>query len=236
MDMFVRTAASVAAAAFLAVACASRSPEVPVAPAAERNVLPDVAQIVCDANGTSVLTPVVRPQRDGVHLEIRNSTGEDLSFIVGADGDGVPSGSSELIWPLPPGTAKVGCVALSAPGDTPADGEVTVRDPDGIWIDPGVGGRTEGNEACPSAVIGSFDYVAGAAGEQGDPVEIARARLRDRLKEGDLVHAAGYPEEPNRHVIVVRDGSTVADLKYVRDQAGTGWLLDSESTCDDFYG
>ena len=82
--------------------------------------------------------------------------------------------------------------------------------------------------------VGSIDYVAGATGEHGDPVEIARARLRDRLKEGDVVRAAGYPEEPERHVIVVRDGSTVADLKYIRDEAGTGWLVDTESTCPSF--
>ena len=139
MGNVVRTAASVAAAAFLAAACAGRSPEVPVAPATTQSVLPDAVQIVCDANGTTVLTPVVRPQRDGVHLHIQNTTGEDLGFIVGADGDNAPAGSSELIWPLPPGTAKVGCVAPSAPGDTPPDGEVTIQDPDGIWSDPGTG-------------------------------------------------------------------------------------------------
>ena len=165
---------------------------------------------------------------------MQNATGEDLGLIVGADGDNAPAGSSVLIWSLPPGKTKIGCVGQSAPGGTP-DGEVTVQDPDGISTDHGVGGGLGGKDCAP-AVIGSFDFVAGAAGEPGDPVGIARARLRDRLKEGDVVQAAGYPEEPERQVIVVRDGSTVADLKYVRDQAGTGWLLDSQSTCDGFNG
>jgi hypothetical protein len=231
MGNVVRTAASVAAAAFLAVACAGRSSEVPRAPATAQSALPDAVQIICDATGTTVLTPVVRPQRDGVHLEIQNTTGEDLSFIVGGDGDSAPTGSSELIWSLPPGTAKIGCVALSAPGDTPPDGEVSVQDSDGIWTDPRVGGV-----GCVSVTVGSMDYAQGAAGEQGDPVDIARVRLRDRLKEGDVVQAAGYPDEPERHVIVVRDGSTVADLKYVRDEAGIGWLVDTESICPSFNG
>ena len=51
MGNVVRTAASVAAAAFLAMACAGRSSEVPrapaapAAPAAEQDVLPDAVQI-----------------------------------------------------------------------------------------------------------------------------------------------------------------------------------------------
>jgi hypothetical protein len=231
MGNFVRTAAPVAAAAFLGVACAGRSSEVPRAPATVQSALPDAVQIICDGTGTTVLTPVVRPQRDGVHLQVQNTTGEDLSFIVGGDGDSAPAGSSELIWSLPPGTAKIGCVALSAPGDTRPDGDVTVLDAEGIWVDPAVGGR-----GCPSVAVGSIDYVAGATGEQGDPVELARARLRDSLKEGDVVQAAGYPEEPERHVIVIRDGSTVADLRYVRDEADTGWLVDTEYRCPSFNG
>jgi hypothetical protein len=228
MGTFSKTAGSAAVAAVLAAACGGRHPVVPEATGTVKSSLPDAVQVVCDSDGTSVLTPVVRPQRDGVHLKIQNTTGEDLSFIVGGDGDNAPAGSSELIWPLAPGAVKIGCAALSAPGDTPPDGEVTVQDPDGLWIDPGVG--------CGSAVIGSMDYVQGATGEPGDPVEIARARLRDRLQEGDLVQAAGYPEESERHVIVVRDGSTVADLRYVRDEAGTGWLEDAETTCPGFNG
>jgi hypothetical protein len=228
MGEFFRNAVPAAVGAVLAAGCGGRHPVVLEATGTVKSSLPDAVQVVCDSHGTSVLTPIVRPQRDGVHLKIQNTTGEDLSFIVGADGDNAPAGSSELIWSLPPGTAKIGCVALSAPGDTPPDGEVTIQDPEGLWIDPGVG--------CGTAVIGSMDYVQGATGEPGDPVEIARARLRDRLQEGDIVQAAGYPEELDRHVIVVRDGSTVADLRYVRDEAGTGWLEDAETICPGFNG
>ena len=48
MDRIVRTVASVAAAAFLAVACAGRSPETPkvsLQAHAEQSALPDVVQI-----------------------------------------------------------------------------------------------------------------------------------------------------------------------------------------------
>ncbi len=89
---------------------------------------------------------------------------------------------------------------------------------------------------CHAAATGNFDFAAGAHGEQGDPVEIARARLHDRLHPGDEVRSAGYPGAPERHVIVVRDGTTVADLTYVRDDGGTGWFEGAETTCTGFEG
>ena len=37
--------------------------------------LPDVARIVCTANGTRLLTPAVRPQPDGVHVMLSQAGG-----------------------------------------------------------------------------------------------------------------------------------------------------------------
>ncbi len=225
MSSFMRTASTAIAAIGLA-ACA-KAPVDRTEPAAAPSPLPDAVQVVCDANGTSVTTPIARPQPDGVHLRIENTTGTDMGFDVGTlGGDNAPSGASEIVWPVPPGDIEVGCSDLE--GNRQDRATLTIQDPDGIWIDPKVG--------CDDVAVGTADYVQGATGEHGDLVAIARAGVADRLREGDVVEAAGYPAATDRHVIVVRDGTTVADLTYRLDEAGTGWLLDSESTCDGFSG
>jgi hypothetical protein len=223
----------VALAAALLVSCAGRAtgPAATSGPAATTGVegtdIPDAVQILCDTGGTTVQTPVARPQRDGVHFEIRNTSGRDLGFEIGdVGGDNAPSGSSEVVWPVPPGDVEVGCVDDTGSDSAAPLPAVTVQDADGIWTDPAVG--------CDSAAGGSFDYAADSPGAHGNLVDIALRRIADQLREGDHVEPAGYPDAPERHVIVVRDGTTVADLTYVRDRPGTGWLEDSETSCEDF--
>ena len=189
MGRIVRTAASVVATVILAAACAGRTPSVPPVAVASPSGLPDSVQVVCDSNGTTVLTPVVRPQRDGVHLQIQNTTGKHLSFVVGEDGDDAPAGSSELIWPLPPGSVKIGCLDDAQDGGTPPGGEVTVQDPDGIWVDAGAG--------CDSVANGIFDYAEGASGQQGTGRHREAPISAIASRTGDIVKAAGYPDEPN---------------------------------------
>src|SRR5205823_4337598 len=59
--------------------------------------LPDVAEVVCDGRTIEVLTPQVRPQPDGVHVQVDNTTDGDLTVSVkyqnGAGaGGGAPPG------------------------------------------------------------------------------------------------------------------------------------------------
>jgi hypothetical protein len=46
------------------------------------------------------------------------------------------------------------------------------------------------------------------------PVAQAREHFSERLKEGDLVEEAGYPQDPSAPVRVVRNGKVVATIHY----------------------
>jgi hypothetical protein len=47
-----------------------------------------------------------------------------------------------------------------------------------------------------------------------DPVEEAREYFLKGLKEGDVVEAAGYPEDPNPTVRVARNGRVIAIVEF----------------------
>lgn len=87
---------------------------------------------------------------------------------------------------------------------------------------------------CGSIVEGVTDYVEGAGGERGDPVDLARARFDQvtHLGADDVVEIAGYPQDPQPTVRLVRDGRVVATIAY--DAAGQGgWLEDTFSRCSE---
>jgi hypothetical protein len=85
--------------------------------------LPDAAKILCDGSTTQLLTPEVRPQPDGVHFEVENSSGRALGFQV-RDGGGsdAAAGTSE---PADPGTGS--------PGWTIAPGAAGIESPGEDW-------------------------------------------------------------------------------------------------------
>jgi hypothetical protein len=197
--------------------------------------LPDVATVVCDSDGstitTTIGTPAVRPQTDGVHFEVDNRTGTDLGFELGGlGGDNAPAGTSEIVWPVPPGSASLRCSdPAQSSGGQAGMATLEVRDTDGLWV----GDRID---CGPSGIVaaGTIDYVPDAAGAVGNPVDLAKRELASKLLEGDQVVHGGYPVAAEGEVVVTRDGAVVASLTYVPDQAGTGWLLSERQTCQDF--
>jgi hypothetical protein len=78
--------------------------------------------------------------------------------------------------------------------------------------------------------MGITDYVSGAKGEVGDPVELSRHHFQG-LQAGDVVERAGYPGSAYPKVRVVRAGQVIALVKYRPDESG-GWLRDQVSICD----
>src|SRR5206468_179439 len=46
------------------------------------NPIPDLARVACDGQTTTVLTPTVRPQPDGLHIRVNNSSGGPLGIEV----------------------------------------------------------------------------------------------------------------------------------------------------------
>lgn len=200
---------------------------------AEALALPELARIACDAETTDVLTPRVRPQRDGIHLRFENRAGKPLAYSVesrrgGGRGGGVDAQGTDAVVPLPPGPLAVACFDPEA-SDDPSEkerSEVEVVDPLGLWT-PSVLSST-----CKTAVATTADYASGAEGEGGAPFEVTRRFLERRgvLEDGDIVEAAGYPEQKEAIVRLARDGETLAVLEFMSDGEG-GWLLSTVNAC-----
>jgi hypothetical protein len=197
--------------------------------------LPDVAEVVCDATGIRVLTPEVRPQADGVHIRVDNRTSGNRSvFLTSADGRRIGAsahpGVSDLrndhggtALPVPPGSALIRCFDPAAPRGDVKNVGFEVVDPDGEW--------KPASFDCAEIVTGSPLYTSDAKGQAGDPVELARQHFQGLLPT-DVVELAGYPDEDEPIVRVVRDGATIATIEYFRAADG-GWLENSVSRCTD---
>jgi hypothetical protein len=50
--------------------------------------LPAIAQIICEPSETRLLRPAVRPQADGVHLNVQNNGTREIAFVVDDPGSG----------------------------------------------------------------------------------------------------------------------------------------------------
>ncbi len=191
--------------------------------------LPEVATIVCDASGTTVETPSVRPQPDGLHLVIDNRTDVDPGFSVEFDhgglGDNAPPGTSEHVLDVPPGTVRIGCYPNDRAIGDPDLRELEVVDVEGIYRSTALD--------CTASSVGVSDYAPGAEGERGDPVDLARAILESAtggLGAQDVVERAGYPDWDEPVVRLVRAGEVMATVEF-RTADGGGWLQDTVSMC-----
>jgi hypothetical protein len=221
----------VALVAAVAAGCGQRATEPgPTAPQAEATPLPGVAQIECEVNGARVLTTRVRPQADGVHLEVRNDTGEELAFSAeesktGGQGASAPPGSVDYVWPLAPGKISVKCTNDEADPSEIEGAIFEVVDEEGVWV------STSLADSCKEASMTTADYAMGAQGKEGDPVDIARRLFEKQgLGPGDVVESAGYPESDETIVRVTRAGDVIATMSFLRDGAG-GWLPENTTVC-----
>lgn len=194
--------------------------------------VPDVARLVCDKSGTTLLTPKVRAQHDGVHISVENRQKVDPALVVQFEGKltsaSAPPGMSLHIEPLPVGTVETGCFrSFPRNGDGPDLKPLTVIDPRGFYVSTGMqcglGGMT-------TRVL---DYTAGASGPKGGAVSLTRRLLHQSLQHRDLIERAGYPKAQRPIVRVVRGGKVVAVVSYL-GKANGRWLPDEVSTCSSF--
>jgi hypothetical protein len=205
------------------------------APSSEGSALPaDVAEVVCEQSGPRVLTPVVRPQQDGVHVRVRNTFDEMASFGLravsgGGQGDGAPPGVSELVFPLAPGDLIATCSPGDADhGDPRWKAPLEVLDPVGLFVPYAV--------QCGTGRVMAqiMDYGPGAHGPLGDPVQVARGSI-EGLESTDVIERAGYPSERDSTqeaiVRVVREGRVIVAVHYTSDGQG-GWLEHKRETCE----
>jgi hypothetical protein len=170
---------------------------------------PDVARITCEADGsTTVETPDVLAQRDGVHLRIDSRLDDSASMNgLGFDVDpGVSSWVSGV-----PGTSEVACWPFSDHGGPdPSTVELTVFDPEHWYVD--------GELQCTDDDDGSaldLRLVPSYEGTRSASITADEARpLIQGLLPDDEVLLPGWAGAAHHGVVVIRDGRRIADVGF----------------------
>lgn len=185
--------------------------------------VPTVAVIGCSGPGlagTEVLTPVVAARSDGVHVEVRNTSGMDLGISFATRGENADVGTTELVLDSAPGDERALCLGPDTdPGDPGVPFEIV--DPQGYWTSTVLDGTS-----CAMQNIGYGGLPEGIA----DPIEAARDALGDRVREGDELVLAGYPDATVEKVVVLRrDGTPIASVEMF--EGASGWVAHTVTTC-----
>jgi hypothetical protein len=169
---------------------------------------------------TTVLTPVVQAQPDGVHIDVEANASANLAFVFPGNGRNAEDGP--FISTHPPGEMLVACLA---PDDDPGDDSlyevITVVDQHGYYL--------EQSMTCAGAEGVWAEHPVGLEGN--DPIAAVGGWLKG-IVPTDVLERVGYvARERDATVAVRRDGELVAaaDLKAIRD--GWGWV--SFSACPD---
>jgi hypothetical protein len=175
-------------------------------------VAADVARIVCRGDTTTVETPIVRAQADGVHLLV-DSDDPDVSFSV-RDDEGrtdrwgrTPGTDEPFAVLLAPGQIRVACGTSMNVMDGVA---FEVTDPRGLWHDARLSCLASGD----FDARGSFPFYADV-----NPLPEAIARAVSGVRATDAISYAGYPRssgdpEPSSYRIV-RAGQVVGSMDIV---------------------
>ena len=188
--------------------------------------MPDVVELLCAAEGIDVPVASIRPQHDGLHLDVVNGLSSTTQVWVTAEGWSsgrfdVSRGETTKVLAAPPGSLTVGCRA----GETDQQRQVDLVDVDHVYKPPTLscpeGERTPLAEVFPvTKVTPSLPTAARVAlGE-------ARIPYSDQMKA-----FTGYSEGENVWdspsadpvVQVVRSDETVALVHLV----GTAPAADS---------
>ena len=194
---------------------------------------PDAIEVHCTAEATTVSTPVVKPGPAGVTLRVLNDTGQPIYVTLtsahGGQGDQVSGPGRETVEPLAPGPVEIACYDPSDPAQDPPSSpgylervaHFEVVDEDGVWR-PDTLECLDGQQGGASASFGE---------DAGQPREELPDALRTwlKLRPTDEVRPAGYPEQPNAPLVVVRDGRVVARGSIA--ELEHGWVVDSVEAC-----
>jgi hypothetical protein len=193
-------------------------------PATESQAPPaDVAAITCGGAGTTVSTPIVAAQSDGVHIAIQNASMDPVSIQFESSGHGVqPKSTTATIEQLSPGTQKVRCEPQSDNVAVFGWETFEVVDPNAYWVSFKL--------TCPGQTFGQInDYAQQQAGV-ADPIDAARPALAHWIQPDDVLMVAGYPDDPDSRVVVgVRDGVNV--MSAVLELSSDGWVVAGTSGC-----
>ncbi|MGZ8619375.1 MAG: hypothetical protein ACXWYE_05690 [Actinomycetota bacterium] len=185
---------------------------------------PALAVIECEADGsTTIGTPEVQAQPDGVHVRVVSHLDEPAS--INGWGFDVVTGTSRWTFGSRPGVVETACWPYSGHGkEEPATQPIEILDPSGLFVD--------GELDCEGMWSSSVSDYASEPDADAPPIPLDEARSMVRgLLPGDQVRYAGYPQEPDQGVIVVRDGRVIASLRFAR--FGGRWSSPGGSICVD---
>jgi hypothetical protein len=186
--------------------------------------VPDVAELVCEADGsTTVRTPKVVVQPDGIHVHVVSRLDEPAS--VGLFGRDVEPGQTDFVSVRPPGHVNGACYPFSEhdSGEEPPTSTIDVLDPGGVY--------TSDEVECDGMLwAGGAAFGETPRDDLGPvPLDAARAWI-EGLQPGDEVSYSGYPEDIGRDVIVRRDGDIVARFDFVT-MNGERWFVGGFEVC-----
>ncbi len=184
-----------------------------------------LAVIECGADGsTTIRTPRVSAQADGVHVRVVSHLDEPAS--INGWGFDVDSGASRWTLGSRPGVVQTACWPFSDHGnEEPATQPIEILDASGLFVD--------GELDCEGGVsMGWTADYASPPDEDAPPItpEEARSELRG-LRPSDEVRYAGYPEDPDPSIIVVRDGRVIASIGFARYDGA--WSAGGGQVCDE---
>ena len=211
-------AMAILAGSVLLIGCA----ETAIGPGAEGPAT--VAEVVCEADGsTTVLTPEVLAQADGVHVHVVSKLDEPAS--VGGVGFDADPGEKEWVSHAAPGSVDAACYAYSDhdSGEEPQAAPIEILDPEGFYVDGEI--RCDGEMNSSIADFGEVPMSVGPV-----PLDEAREALQG-LDEDDEVLHAGYPEQIDAEVIVRRDLQVVASFSFVTFD-GEDWVVEGSTICE----
>ena len=224
----MRTLLAIAGVALAVAGCgeAQSTPPASGGPSSPATPAPDVAVVACTAGGTRLLTPDVRPQPDGIHVELRQQSGAPATLSTDQGGGWKPG--DDIVLTTPPGAVRMGCMTDADWNSDPPDhsGWVTlhVDDADHVWVDD----RTVGDTCSGSAI----DYGAEARGVSLGELPAAARKAFHSVEPDDVVELASYPRQQPIEYRLVHDGAVRAIARYFDDGHG-GWLLDGVDDCRD---
>jgi hypothetical protein len=185
---------------------------------------PDVAEIVCEADGsTTVRTPEVVVQPDGIHVRVISRLDEPAS--VGELGRDVEPGETIFVSTRAPGRVDGACYPYSQhdSGQEPSSAWIEVLDPEDTFVN----GEIECSGVA-SDMIADFAELPLDAGPV--PLDVARARITGLRPDDQVVHT-GYPEQDEAGVAVRRDGAVVASFSFVTFD-GEDWAIAGATICE----
>jgi hypothetical protein len=189
----------------------------------------DSVAVECGPGAPTLAAARVRTQADGVHLLVSGGIGRNLGWHddLGGGSATIESDPQLVSATLRPGEVRIVCGVPGAAYDRTAS--LMVLDPFGLYRSPEITHES----ACTG---GDVDYVPGATGTIGAPIDIVRSFVRG-LQATDVVEPAGYdrPEDEEGLFRIRREGETIGSVALWTDGAG-GWLIGMATLCDGLAG